>query len=131
MVECGDWKIIVNTDYPDKTISRLNLYKLISLSVDSPYTPTVPYLPKNSEDAEKINSMMDSFLAYALDNNEITLIKYKAMNLNRIRKRETKICKFKTTIEAVKESVKKNKYDVGIVPSDEPLEEGMKVCDVE
>ena len=126
-----EWMIIVNAEYPGNAMSRLQLYKLISLSDDSPYSPVVPYVPKSTKDSEKTISILDSFLKFALDNKDSSLLKYKATNLTRIRKRETKICKFKNSIENVKEAIKKNKYEIGIIPKDPVLEKGIKVCNVE
>jgi len=107
--------LIVNKAVEIQQVTRLELYKIFTNSTDNQYK-LICYFMKDSESETPLYGDMNDFIKLALDDKDMSLVKYKMMILDKIRKREVKVTLFKGQPEDVISEVVKNNRFIGMVP---------------
>jgi len=114
-----EYILITNKESQLESINRLDAYKLFNNSNNNSYKLVCFYI-KDSEKNTDSYKKLEMFIQSILDDNDITLVKYKSLSLDKIRKRDTvKITTFKTTAEEIIKEVASNKNIIGVIPASE------------
>lgn len=105
------------------SMTRLELYKVFSCT-HTKYTGVI--VDPSTEEEVKI---MDTFLKYVLDDEDMTYVRFKSKNLTRIRKREQAVIKIYSNYTDLLNSLKENPTYIGIMPKKQLVDE-VKICEI-
>lgn len=120
--------LIVNKESSLTSINRLDLYKLFNNSNNNSYKLTCLYMKDSEKNTEQYKKL-ESFVQYALDDKDMTLVSYKAISLNKIRKRDTvKITTFKISSAEIIKEVMDNKNIIGVIFKSELVDAKVNIC---